>query len=89
MKENENKWLMFKNYMHNELGITKEDIRQWIQDAVEEQARKLIQNEFNNFDVKNIVNRIIMEDELFGSKRLKNDITRELSNKLMERIKFD
>jgi hypothetical protein len=25
------KWSMFKNYMHNELGITKEDIREWIQ----------------------------------------------------------
>jgi len=34
----ENKWLMFKNYMHNELGITKEDIRQWIQEAVQQQA---------------------------------------------------
>jgi hypothetical protein len=28
------KWIMFKNYMHNEMGITKEDIRQWIEEAV-------------------------------------------------------
>lgn len=27
------KWLMFRNYMINELGITKEDIREWIEDA--------------------------------------------------------
>lgn len=28
MRKNIN-FLMFKNYMHNELGITKEDIKQW------------------------------------------------------------
>ena len=33
-----NKWIMFKNYMHNELGITKEDIRTWTQEAVEKAA---------------------------------------------------
>lgn len=34
------KWLMFRNYMINELGITKEDIREWIQDAVRIEAKK-------------------------------------------------
>lgn len=28
------KWLMFKNYMHNELHITKDDIKQWVEEAV-------------------------------------------------------
>jgi hypothetical protein len=27
-------YLMFKNYMHNELGITKEDIKKWTEDSV-------------------------------------------------------
>ena len=85
----ENKWLMFKNYMHNELGITKEDIRQWIQDAVEEQAKKLVQKEFNDFSARNVVQKIVMDEEFFGSKRIKRDITQELSNQLMERIKFE
>ena len=34
---------MFKNYMHNELGITKEDIREWIDDAVRDESRLLVE----------------------------------------------
>jgi len=82
----ENKWLMFKNYMHNELGISKEDIRQWIEDAVKEQAERMVKNEFDSFDVKTIVNRIVMNDSYFGSKSLKREITDEVTKQLMEKI---
>jgi hypothetical protein len=40
------KWLMFRNYMINELGITKEDIREWIQDAVRIEAKKMAEDTF-------------------------------------------
>ena len=40
MARQDDKWVMFRNYMHNELGITKEDIRQWITDAVNEQVKQ-------------------------------------------------
>jgi hypothetical protein len=85
----ESKWLMFKNYMHNELGITKEDIRQWIEDAVKEQAERLVKNEFKNFDVHRIVERIIYDDNMFGSKRLKQEISQELAKQVLNKIKFE
>lgn len=85
----DDKWLMFKNYMHNELGITKEDIRQWIEDAVEKQAEKLVKNEYNRFDVHRIVERIIYDDNLFGSKRLKQEISQELAKQVLTKIKFE
>lgn len=85
----ENKWLMFKNYMHNELGITKEDIRQWIEDAVREQAERLVKNEFNSFDVHSVVQRIITDDRYFGSKNLKQSISQELTKQLLEKMKFE
>jgi len=85
----ENKWLMFKNYMHNELGISKEDIRQWIEDAVKEQAERMVKNEFDSFDARDIVRKIIFDDSYFNSKSLKREITNELSNQLMEHIKFE
>jgi hypothetical protein len=84
----ENKWKMFKNYMHNELGITKEDIREWVQEAVQEQAEKLVKKEFNNFDVHKVVERIIVDDHYFGSKNLKRDISHELAKQIMEKIKI-
>jgi len=85
----EDKWLMFKNYMHNELGITKEDIRQWIEDAVEKQAEKMVKHEFNNFDVHRVVERVINDDKYFGAKNLKRDIAQELSKQIMERLRLD
>lgn len=83
------KWLMFKNYMHNELGITKEEIRQWVQDAVHEQAERLVKNEFGKFDVKKVVADVISDDQFFGSKRLKREISEELSKQIMERLHLD
>jgi serine protease inhibitor len=75
--------------MHNELGITKEDIRQWVQDSVEEQAKKLVDKEFNNFDVHKVVQRIITDDQYFGSKNLKREISQEMTKQILERIKFE
>ena len=83
------KWIMFKNYMHNELGITKEDIRQWIEEAVQKQAETLVNNEFKNFDVNRVVERVINDDKYFGSKNLKRDISQELSKQIMERLHLD
>ncbi len=85
----DNKWLMFKNYMHNELGITKEDIRQWIEDAVKVEAERLVKHEFNNFDVHKVVQRIISDDNFFGSKHLKQEISQELAKQILAKIKFE
>jgi hypothetical protein len=74
--------------MHNELGISKEDIRQWIEDAVKQQAETLVKNEFKNFDVHRVVERVISDDKYFGSKTLKRDIAQELSKQILEKIKI-
>lgn len=83
------KWIMFKNYMHNELGITKEDIRQWIEEAVQKQAETLVNNEFKNFDIHRVVERVINDDKYFGSKNLKRDIAQELSKQIMDKLRID
>lgn len=36
------KWKMFKNFLHNELGISKEDIREWILAAVKDEVERLL-----------------------------------------------
>lgn len=87
--EKNDKWGMFKNYMHNELGITKDDIRTWIEDAVKAEAERLISNEIKSFDVKSIVNSIITDTKYFGDIKLKSEITQELVTQLMKKIKID
>lgn len=36
MAKKDDKWVMFCNLVFNEMGITKEDIREWINDIVKE-----------------------------------------------------
>jgi len=84
----DDKWLMFKNYMHNELGITKEDIRRWIDDAVREQAEKMVENEFKSFSTEGIIKNLIFSDDYFSSKSMKREITAELSRQLLNKFEF-
>jgi len=84
----EDKWKMFKNYMHNELGITKEDIRQWVQDAVTEEAKIALNGQLNNFNITQTVQNLIYSDEFFGSRRLKEDIMREVAKEIFNKFEF-
>ena len=60
MAEKNDKWTMFKNYMHNELGITKDDIRAWLKEAVQSQAELMLQKTFDDFDVDKFVRNNIL-----------------------------
>jgi predicted transcriptional regulator len=53
------KYKMFKQFMHNELGITKEDIREWVKESVREEAAKLIAKTYEDFDVKREIRDLI------------------------------
>ena len=59
MSERNDKWLMFKNYLHNELGITKDDIRAWLKEAVQSQAELMFQKTFDDFDMPKEFQEII------------------------------
>lgn len=74
---------MFRNYMHNELGITKEDIRQWITDAVNEQVKQLVANSFNSWSLKSMAEEQIKQT-------LKEDykLRELLYNQILNKIKF-
>ena len=53
------KYKMFKQFMHNELGITKEDIREWVKESVREEAAKMIAKTYEDFDVKREIREVI------------------------------
>ena len=83
MARQDDKWVMFRNYMHNELGITKEDIRQWITDAVNEQVKRLVANSFNSWNLKSMAEEQIKQT-------LKEDykLRELLYNQILNKIKF-
>ena len=82
----DNKWLMFKNYMHNELGITKEDIRQWIEESVQVEAEKMVSNEFGKFSAYDTVKKMVMDNKYYGSDTLKKEVMQEVSRQLVDKI---
>lgn len=79
------KWSMFKNYMHNELGITKEDIREWIQEAVEMEVRKTVNESFSKFSINDRISREI--DNHIG-KFSDYNLRQQISNELVKRLKI-
>lgn len=55
----QDKWKMFKNFLHNELGIDKGTIREWLQESVKEQAQQQIGNTFDKYDVESVVKKLV------------------------------
>jgi len=88
--KSDDKWLLFKNYLHNELGITKEDIREWIDEAVRDEATKMVNNEFNSFNVRTILNNIITTDKYGSSNwgKLRTDITETIVKELTAKLEI-
>lgn len=55
MAEKNDKWLLFKNYLHNELGVSKEDIRMWLKEAIQEQVELMLKKTFDDFDMEKFI----------------------------------
>ena len=81
----EDKWKMFKNYMHNELGVTKEDIKQWTKEAVYEVARDYVKEHFSQYDLRKYV-----KDFLFNGWRtgLKHDIYTHVAEMIVNELEI-
>lgn len=82
------KWLMFKNYMHNELGISKEDIRQWINDAVREIAENEAHRLCDGFSMHGLVKDVIEAGWLDFGQELDREIKHLAAKELVDRIQI-
>lgn len=80
------KWLMFRNYMINELGITKEDIREWIEDAVRIEAKKLAEDAFARENPEQMIRRIVYDSGYFKSNSFNRTVIEIAAKCLMERF---
>lgn len=73
MAEKNEKWIMFRNFMYNDLGITKADIREWIDDAIKDQAKLILDDTFKKTDIEYLVKEEIKR-ALYNSSDIKNAI---------------
>jgi predicted transcriptional regulator len=85
MATKNDKWVMFRNYMANELGITKEDVREWIMDAVHQEVEQVVNNAYRKCDLENFIKKEIYDWNGWG-KNFKDVIRQEVGKQLAERI---
>jgi len=81
------KWKMFKNYMHNELGITKEDIREWAHKAVFDVAKEYIRDQFSQISMNRRIQNLISDREIWGT-GLERGIKELAAKELVKAIKI-
>lgn len=69
------KYKMFKNFMHNELGISKEDIREWVRESIKEEVKNIVTQAYGKCNIENEVRKAIKDNDLWSSDgRLKPEI---------------
>jgi len=84
------KYGMLKQFMHNELGITKEDIQLWIKEAAQEEGKRLVNEVQRNFNPQKIVESIVWDKRNFGSpeftRRIESLVAHEISERLAVKV---
>jgi len=80
------KWSMFKNYMHNELQISKEDIRVWMREAIQIEAEKIIKQSFGKYNINDILKDIVKRSLNDNYGRMNNAIERALVSELVKQL---
>lgn len=86
-----NKWIMFKNYMHNELGITKDDIQSWVVESVTQQAKKAL-SEYNCvYRIDQLITKRIddvIKGNTWNSKSFNDEIIGKVAKDLLSQIRL-
>ena len=80
------KYRMFKNYMYNDLGITKDDIKNWTKEACQETSLKFLEHEASEYDIKRWIKNSV---EYEVKKVLKEIITDAVIRDFMKNVKFE
>lgn len=70
--------------MFNELGITKEDIRSWVVEAVRDEARKVVQHTYDSFDVEKALIDVIN----LPYSSIRQDLLRRTSELLIQKFEI-
>jgi hypothetical protein len=74
------KYKMFKNFLHNEMEISKEDIQDWVKEAVISEVEKKISQLVQSRGVQNRISDTIKHELNYGA--LRNTLASQLASKL-------
>ena len=72
--------------MHNELGITKEDIREWINDAIREEVKNVVGNAYGKCSIEDMIRREIKDSSLWSNSTFSKEVIAECAKQLSQKI---
>ena len=86
----DDKWKMFKNFMYNELGITKNDIKEWVKEAVYEVAENYVEYQFSEDRFTEYIESVIENhwSDYYGDGDYEKDIKRIIADEFIKRIEL-
>lgn len=88
--ETNNKYKMFRNFMINELQISKEDIQFWCKEAIEKEIKGLIAQEYGKFSIEKIIKDIVFENQgYFTGKNLSDSIRDKVSKEFFKNLEIN
>lgn len=80
------KYNLLNNFLHNELGLYREDIRDMLKEAIKKEARLLVKNTFDKFSVNKTASDIWYSKVFFGDAIINDQIVKEIVNLLKDKI---
>ena len=81
----DDKYGSFRQFMFNELQITKEDIRTWIKEAVEQQVEKMLHQTFGDFEPNERAAKLIADyigNNWWANDKLKQAVAGQIVNRI-------
>ena len=91
----EDKYKQFRNFMFNELGITRKDIEQWTREAINERVDAVMKRIVNDEVINKAIDKSVAANarDIFNGWQTKDMITsaiaRVIQHKLVVNIKDD
>jgi serine protease inhibitor len=83
----DSKYKMFRNFMINELQISKEDIQEWVKESVTQEVKKLVNQEYQKFSIEKVIETVILDNEsYFTGRKLRSDISDKISKIICDKI---
>ena len=82
------KYKMFKNFLHNELGISKDDIKEWIRESIKEECKNVVEQTYETFNIKTFlkseIENILSNSQWYNPKTLKEEVYKEVAKRIIK-----
>lgn len=80
------KYKLFRNLFFNELGITKEDIRDWVKEACKEEAEQLVKGTYERFNPETYIKEAMQNNGFLCNGKLSSQICQQVAELVVKKL---